>query len=62
MNDYRTRIQVNTAPLIRAKLDTLQAEHPADPTKILESPAVDPSQPARNGLLHKLLDMIAERI
>ena len=48
MNDYRTRTKVNTAVLIREQIGNL-------------SPGDDPAEPAREGLLEKLLTIITGR-
>ena len=64
MNNYRERIQVNTAPLIREKLDNLQPGD--DLAKLIRGtrrnfPADDPAQPEGKGLLHRLLKILTER-
>ena len=64
MNDYRERIQVNTAPLIREKLDNLQPGD--DLAKLIREtrrnfPADDPAKPEGKGLLYRLLKMLKER-
>ena len=60
MNDYRTRTKVNTAVLIREQIGNLSPGD--DLAKLIRDARRDnPAEPAREGLLEKLLTIITGR-
>lgn len=64
MNHYRKRTQVNTAPLIREKLDSLPPGD--DLAKLIRDarrnlPADDPAETEPEGLLQRVINLLTGR-